>query len=143
MDGDLQHQPSCLFKMMNEYEKKKPNILVGTRNFKNLKGLHFMRKFMSLFLIFLINIFLKKKTNDPMSGFFIIQKRLFYRIENRLYKKGFKILTDIIYSSNKINIIDLSINFQKRKKNKSKMSLKILFHILILILSKKINTFTF
>ena len=78
-----------------------------------------------------------------MSGFFIIQKRLFYRIENRLYKKGFKILTDIIYSSNKINIIDLSINFQKRKKNKSKMSLKILFHILILILSKKINTFTF
>lgn len=143
MDGDLQHQPSCLFKMMNEYEKKKPNILVGTRNFKNLKGLHFMRKFMSLFLIFLINNFLKKKTNDPMSGFFIIQKRLFYRIENRLYKKGFKILTDIIYSSNKINIIDLSINFQKRKKNKSKMSLKILFHILILILSKKINTFTF
>ncbi len=28
MDGDLQHQPSCLFKMMNYFEKIRPNILV-------------------------------------------------------------------------------------------------------------------
>ena len=141
MDGDLQHQPSCLIKMMLEYEKIKPHILVGTRNFSNLKGLNFFRKFMSIFLIFLINIFLKKKTSDPMSGFFIIQKEKFFQIEKNLYKKGFKILSDIIYSKNNLKIVDFNINFKKRKNNESKMNLMVLIHIIILIIKKNLKTF--
>ena len=39
--------------------------------------------------------FLLKKTNDPMSGFFILKKEVFLRSKNKLYNSGFKILFDI------------------------------------------------
>lgn len=139
MDGDLQHQPSCLFKMMNYFEKIRPNILVGIRKFSNLEGLNFLRKFSSLLLIFFINIFLKKKTQDPMSGFFIVKKKNFLEVESKLYKNGFKILCDIIYSSKNLKINDFEIKFQKRKYNKSKMDLSVLIHIIILLIKKKVN----
>ena len=139
MDGDLQHQPSCLFKMMNYYEKVEPNILVGIRKFSKLKGLNFLRKFSSLLLIFLINFFFKKRTEDPMSGFFIIKKKNFLEVESKLYKNGFKILCDIIYSSKNLKINDFEIKFQKRKNNKSKMDLSVLIHIIILLIKKKVR----
>ncbi len=139
MDGDLQHQPSCLFNMMNYYEKIKPSILVGIRKFSNLEGLNILRKFTSLLLIFLINITLEKRTEDPMSGFFIIKKKKFLEVERKLYKKGFKILCDIIYSSKNIKINDFEIKFKKRKYNKSKMNLSVLIHIIKLLIKKKIK----
>ena len=141
MDGDLQHHPNCLTKMIKKYEIARPDIVVGIRNFSRLKGLNFLRKFMSLFLIFLINVLLKKKTNDPMSGFFIIKKEKFNKIKKKLYNNGFKILSDIIYSDDKLKIIDFEIKFRKRKNNKSKMNFKVLVHIIILIFKKKIINF--
>ena len=141
MDGDLQHQPSCLLKMINCYEKLKPDLLVGIRKFSNLDGLNFFRKFASLLLIFFINILLKKKTGDPMSGFFIMKKKNFFKIENKLYKKGFKILCDIIYSSNDLKIIDFEIDFKKRKHNTSKMNLSVLMHIIMMIFKKTFRIF--
>ena len=141
MDGDLQHQPSCLFKMMNYFEKARPNILVGIRKFSNIEGLNFLRKFASLLLILIINIFLKKKTEDPMSGFFIIKKKIFLQVQSKLYQKGFKILCDIIYSNKNLKINDFEIKFRKRKYNKSKMDLSVLIHIIILLIKKKVRSF--
>jgi len=141
MDGDLQHHPSCLLNMIKQYEKKKSDIIVGTRKFSNIEGLNFFRKFMSQFLILLISIFLKKKTSDPMSGFFIIKKNKFLKLEKSLYNKGFKILADIIYTDKNLKIEDVNINFKKRKKDKSKMNLIVLIHIIILIFQKKLKTF--
>ncbi len=141
MDGDLQHQPSCLFKMMNYYEKVRPNILVGIRTFSNIEGLNFLRKFASLLLILIINIFLKKRTEDPMSGFFIIKKKSFLQVQSKLYQKGFKILCDIIYSNKNLKINDFEIKFRKRKYNKSKMDLSVLIHIIILLIKKKVRFF--
>ena len=75
-----------------------------------------------------------------MSGFFVVKKTVFIRSRKKLYGKGFKILFDIIYSSNKnIKVNDYSIKFDSRKNNKSKMSLKILFHIFLLVIQKMIN----
>ena len=141
MDGDLQHQPSCLFNMMNYYEKIKPSILVGIRKFSNLEGLNILRKFTSLLLIFLINITLEKRTEDPMSGFFIIKKKSFLQVQSKLYQKGFKILCDIIYSNKNLKINDFEIKFRKRKYNKSKMDLSVLIHIIILLIKKKVRFF--
>ena len=137
MDGDLQHKPSCLRKMINMYLNKKPDILVGTRNFSNIRGLGFIRKNLSRAIILLINnILFKKKTNDPMSGFFIIKRNIFFKSENLLFKSGFKILFDIIYSFKIINSIDYDINFGIRRHNKSKLNFIILFKIVILIVFK-------
>tara|TARA_B100000242_G_C43046522_1_gene488532 strand:+ start:1817 stop:2509 length:693 start_codon:yes stop_codon:yes gene_type:complete len=144
MDGDLQHKPSCLKKMISIYKKEKPDVLVGIREFSEDKSLSFTRKFLSKLIIFFINrIFFVKKTNDPMSGFFILKKEVFLRSKNKLYNSGFKILFDIIFSYNNIKVLDYKINFGQRKFNKSKLNFKIVLKIVVLIIfklfQKKIN----
>lgn len=136
MDGDLQHRPSCLKKMITIY-KKNPHILVGARQFKKIKGLTITRKFISRFIIFFINFILGKKTTDPMSGFFIINKKIFFKIKNKLFNKGFKILADIIYSADKnIQIANYPIKFNNRLHHKSKMNLSVLWNLIVLIIFK-------
>ena len=54
--------------------------------------------------------------------------------KKNIYGKGFKLLFDLIYSSTEpFKIKEYKIIFNKRKNNKSKMSLKVIFHILVAI----------
>ncbi len=86
----------------------------------------FLRTTFSLFFIQLINLFFKKKTTDPLSGFFVCKKNLFLFYKKNFYLNGYKILFDIIYNSKEnLTILDHQINFKKRKHGKSKLDLKI------------------
>ena len=108
---------------------KKLDIAIGSRNLiKNgRKGLSLIRYLASILIIFIFNFFLGKKTADPMTGYFIFKKKILNQVYNKLYGKGFKILSDIIYSTNNdYKIEDVDINFKLRKKGGSKMNLKIL-----------------
>ena len=134
MDGDLQHDPKYLPILIDVFQKKKLNLLIATRNFKKRQGLSLFRFNASKLLIFLINKSLKKITTDPMSGFFIIKKRTFMNCKKKLYGKGFKILFDIIYSGKLSKILDFEIKFKTRLKHKSKMSFKVLFHLINIFL---------
>ena len=129
MDGDLQHDPKYIPKMIELFNKKNIDIVVGARPLlkgPNL-GLSETRRLASKLLIFLFLIF-KIKTIDPMSGFFLIKKNIYIKNKKYFYGKGFKILADILINSKmKINTIDFIINFKRRYKDKSKMSIKILF----------------
>ena len=140
MDGDLQHDPSNINKLIGVHVAENADIVVGSRNLFNKKneGLGLIRLTSSKFLILLISLLLNKKTDDPMSGFFIFKKKIYELNKNKLFAKGYKILFDLIYTSNeKLKIIDVDINFRKRSEGNSKMGFKIIF-ILILIIVKKI-----
>ena len=91
---------------------------------------------MSLLLIKLINLIFEKKTSDPMSGFFVIKKKLFFLNKKKLYGKGFKILFDLAYSNHNIIVADHLIKFDLRRNNKSKMNLKVIYHLIISIIKK-------
>ena len=134
MDGDLQHNPKYLPKIIRVFFEKKIDLLVCVRNFKKRSGLSIIRYFASLSLIFFINIFLGRRVSDPMSGFFIFKKKIYTSNKKNIYGKGFKLLFDLIYSSTEpFKIKEYKIIFNKRKNNKSKMSLKVIFHILVAI----------
>ena len=77
MDGDLQHNPSNIDKLIEVYVAENADIVVGSRNLFNKKneGLGLIRLTSSKFLILLISLLLNKKTDDPMSGFFIFKKK--------------------------------------------------------------------
>jgi len=140
MDGDLQHDPSNINKLIGVHVAENADIVVGSRNLFNKKneGLGLIRLTSSKFLILLISLLLNKKTDDPMSGFFIFKKKIYELNKNKLFAKGYKILFDLIYaSSEKLKIIDVDINFRKRSEGNSKMGFKVIF-ILILIITKKI-----
>ena len=134
MDGDLQHNPKYLPKIIRVFFEKKIDLLVCVRNFKKRSGLSIIRYFASLSLIFFINIFLGRRVSDPMSGFFIFKKKIYTSSKKNLYGKGFKLLFDLIYFSKRsLKIKEYMIIFSKRKNNKSKMNLKVICHIFVAI----------
>jgi len=137
MDSDLQHEPKDIFKLYNKFIKTNADIVVGSRNLlKRSKGLSLFRQIASISIIYTFNLFLGKKTSDPMSGFFIFKKNI-YNKKNNYFSKGFKILADLIYSSKKKLVVkDEKINFKIRKYNSSKMSIKILILIIFFIIKK-------
>jgi len=144
MDGDLQHKPSDLKKILNVYFKYNPDIAVGTRDLFKIKkhNLNFLRLLASRILILIVNLLLGNKTSDPMSGFFVFKKKIFQKSEKKMIKKGYKILLDLLYIKNQnVEVVDVNINFDSRMKGKSKMNLKILLYLISMISKKFINKF--
>ena len=144
MDGDLQHKPSDLKRILYVYFKYNPDIVVGTRDLFKIKkhNLNFLRLLASRILILIVNLLLGNKTSDPMSGFFVFKKKIFQKSEKKMIKKGYKILLDLLYIKNQnVEVIDVNINFDSRMKGKSKMSLKILLYLISMISKKFINKF--
>ena len=142
MDGDLQHKPSDIKKILYAFFVDTPDFVVGTRDlFKNKKhNINFFRLLASRILILIVNFLLGRKTSDPMSGFFMFKKEVFTKSQKKLIKKGYKILLDLIYIKNQsVKVIDVNINFDSRIKGKSKMSLKILIDLVSMILKKFIS----
>ena len=144
MDGDLQHDPKDLIKMYLLQTKKDLDFVIGVRSFKKgfLKGLGLMRYLASVSLILFFFILVGKKTLDPMSGFFIFKKEIYYKNKKFFFGKGFKILADfLINSKQNLKIKDITIDFNRRYNSKSKMSLRVLFILIqfyLLSLVKKI-----
>ena len=139
MDGDLQHQPKDIKKLLKVFQLKKAHIVIGSRELFTRKkhNLSFMRLSASRILIFIVNILLGNKTSDPMSGFFIFKKEIFIRNKYKLFNKGYKILMDLIYLDEKYQkIYDVKINFANRKKGESKMNMKILLSLIYMIIYK-------
>ena len=136
MDSDLQHDPKYLPKIINLYFLKKLDFVVAVRNFNEDPGLGVIRRFSSILLSYIFNYFLGYRVSDPMSGFFMFKKSIYYKYKHHLFGKGWKILADLIYNKEKFLIKELRIHFLRRTENKSKMSLKVLINIIRLFLFK-------
>lgn len=142
MDGDLQHDPTYIPKMKNEYKKYNCDIVIGTRDLltNRIEGLGFIRQNISKILIKIINIFLKRKTMDPMSGYFLFKKQIYDENKHLLYLKGYKILADLIYSSKReLNIRDIKIEFRHRMGGLSKANFRVFFFLGFFIIKKIIR----
>jgi len=142
MDGDLQHDPKNIKKMLFEFQKDSNlNMVIAVRNFhKKILGMTLFRVYFSKLLIFFITVFFGKKTLDPMSGFFLIKKKFFMKNHKKYFLKGYKILADILYNSkNEIYSKDVIINFKKRIYGKSKMNFKILLILIYFLINNKLK----
>ena len=140
MDGDLQHNPKYIPKLLRIYDSKNADIVIATRDlfYKKNPGLSYFRKLFSMVLIVLFSFLIGKKTKDPMSGYFLFNKKIYKKNKKKYFGKGYKILADILYnSSGNLKIIDYDIEFSHRLKNKSKMN----FKILIILLEFLLKTF--
>ena len=136
MDGDGQHNPKYIKKMFKIFINKNPDFVIGARKFDDInESLSFTRFLASKILIYLFKILFKLKTSDPMTGFFLFKKNFYLKNKKYFFGKGYKILADLLYSTPyKLKIIDLKIKFLKRKNEKSKMNLNILFILIKFIL---------
>ena len=139
MDGDLQHPPQYIEKMYSVFINQKCDFVIGSRDLLKRKnyGLSQIRRLFSIILIIMINFLLGNKTKDPMSGFFIFKKEIYIKNKKKLFSSGYKILSDLIYSSkNNLKIKDVNIRFDRRISGKSKMNLSILLILIYFIFSR-------
>ena len=145
MDGDFQHHPKYILNLVKNFNKTNSDIVVGTRDLTSTKKtkLSIFRLGSSFIVTTFLNIALGKKTSDPLTGFFLFKKEIYKKNKKQLFAKGYKILADLIYSSKeKLNIVDVGINFGNRARGESKMSFKILI-ILISFIAQKFQNRVF
>jgi len=139
MDGDLQHNPKDILKLTYIFEKKNCDIVFGSRNLKSYKAVNLnpIRFYFSKILNLIFNFLFNTDFNDPMSGFFIIKKKVFLQSKKKLLLMGYKILIDIILSApKKLKIEEIIINFNMRNQGFSKMRFKILLQLILFLIIK-------
>lgn len=134
MDGDLQHPPELIPKLLREIRKGK-DIVVASRYMKGGKsefGLH--RKIVSKVATFFAHMSLQEteKISDPLSGFFIFRRNLIKPED--IQSQSYKVLLEVVVASHSMNISEISYRFNKRKYGKSKLGGKEFIRFIALVL---------
>lgn len=130
MDCDLQHDVRYIPLMWNKFKKSDCDLVIASRFKKRslLGNLGLLRSFISNTAIFMINFVFGKITSDPLSGFFMCKRELVLKNKKYFFAKGYKILFDILFNSQKnLIVLDQKIEFKKRSYEKSKFKFAIIW----------------
>lgn len=143
MDADLQHPPELLPAMVHVLESEKATFVVGSR-FTNggadrgFFELHRKIVTKSFQLLTWSLLPATRKTTDPMSGFFMFDKR-FVRSTTKLRPQGFKIMMELIVRVRAFTVVELPVRMRDRVAGETKSGAKQAFtffgHVLRLLMS--------
>jgi dolichol-phosphate mannosyltransferase len=138
MDGDLQHDPALIPRMLEELQGGH-DIVSGSRflSGRDVEGLPSdLRRRLTDYGNKLTNLFLGKQLSDPLTGFFATSRRLFLDSIPRMQADGFKVFFDLAYNNRKATIKELAFDFQQRRLGESKLQLYVLWLLLCDLVSK-------
>jgi dolichol-phosphate mannosyltransferase len=144
MDADLQHDEAVLPKMFDLISSRHLDLVVGSRNIGggSMGEFSTWRVRLSRLGRRLSGVEKHAQLTDPMSGFFVVRRTFFERIAHRLTGIGFKILLDIVLSSQgPIRIGEVPYHFRLRQHGQSKLDLIVGLEYLELILDKLIGSY--
>jgi dolichol-phosphate mannosyltransferase len=136
MDSDLQHDPSNLNRITNVIIKKNVDMVIGSRFLKKSKyNKHKLSSILRVFLSKTFNLIFNKifctNVSDPLSGIFISKRKILISNQDKLFKRGFKIILDyLIILRFKYKIIECPIILNERIEGKSKLNITILLLII-------------
>ena len=136
MDADLQHDEKKIPLMLEKLKNENLDLVIASRflNNKKTKGLSKYRNFMSVLANKISNKISGATLSDPMSGFFLIKRKVFDNIAPSLSGIGFKILLDIFSScKGKIKFQEIYFEFKKRKHGDSKLDSLVIWEYLLLL----------
>jgi dolichol-phosphate mannosyltransferase len=138
MDGDLQHDPALIPRMLEELQSG-ADIVSGSRFLAGgrAEGLSSdLRQNLSDYGNRLVNLLLGKRLTDPLTGFFATSRRLFLESIPRMQADGFKVFFDLVYQNRKAATKELAFDFQRRQHGESKLQLYVLWLLLCDVASK-------
>jgi len=139
MDGDLQHDEAILPEMLDRLRTEKLDLVVGSRNVEGGSMGEFgaLRVWLSEAGRKLSRLVCRCDIQDPMSGFFMLDRRFLDRAMRRLSGMGFKILVDLLASSPRpVRFAEVPFRFRQRQLGESKLESVILLEYLCLIADK-------
>ncbi len=139
MDADLQHDERILPLMLNRLKSDRLDIVIGSRNVdggsmgdftKNRVALSHLGKRLSRFAC-------RCEVGDPMSGFFILDRRFLEEVVHDLSTVGFKILVDLLSSARRpVRLAEVPYRFRARHRGESKLDVLVGVEYIQLLLDK-------
>jgi len=131
IDADLQHDPAILPQMIAALDAG-AEIAVGSRYVEGggTGTWNAARRFQSWVATKLAQTFLGVELTDPMSGYFILRRDDFNRIQKQLDSSGFKILLEIIARLAPSRLEEIPYTFRARVAGQSKLTSKVVFQFL-------------
>lgn len=126
MDGDLQHPPETIPAMVKDALTN--DLVVASRYRKGGSaggldgGIRHLVSRGSTFLAKTIFPYRLRKVTDPMTGFFLVDRRKIDR--SRMQPKGFKILLEICATHPELHISEVPLQFAERVSGESHGTLK-------------------
>lgn len=143
MDADLQHDETILPKMLAEIERG-ADVVVGTRYDAggSTGDWNESRLAMSRFATRASRAILKQSVSDPMSGFFMITRKVLDTTVYDLSALGFKILFDILATARQpLKIAEVPYHFRDRFAGDSKLDEMVIWEYGMLLADKMIGRF--
>jgi dolichol-phosphate mannosyltransferase len=145
MDADLQHDEAVLPRMLAEIEQNSADMVIGTRYAigGGTDEWNESRKAMSRIATAASRVILSQPVSDPMSGFFMLRRKVLDLIVHGLSGLGFKILLDILATAkNKpIHIVEVPYCFRNRFAGESKLDETVIWEYGMLLADKTIGRF--
>lgn len=124
IDGDLQHPPETLIKMLDEMAKG-ADLAVASRHVEGggVSDWGFMRRILSrgaqmLGLLILPNVI--GRVSDPMSGYFMVRRSAIANCP--MNPLGYKILIEVLGRGNIGSVAEVGYVFQERQEGESKVT---------------------
>jgi dolichol-phosphate mannosyltransferase len=144
MDADLQHDETVLPRMLAEIEQGGADLVVGTRYSAggSTGDWNKSRRAMSQLATMTSRAILKQPVSDPMSGFFMLQRKVLDFTVRGLSGLGFKILLDILATAKQpLRIAEVPYHFRDRFAGESKLDEMVIWEYGMLLADKTIGRF--
>lgn len=142
MDGDFQHDETIVPRMLNQAMDDGLDIVVASRHVQGASMGRFARErvWLSGLGLKLSRLILHTEVHDPMSGFFLVQRRFVEEVIYRTSGVGFKILVDLLASARKpVKLAEVPYTFRLRESGESKLDLRVGLEYVYLVLDKLIG----
>jgi len=143
IDGDLQHDETLIPQMLARLKSDNLDLVIGSRNVAGGSMGRFAASRVRLSNLGRLasRRVISCELQDPMSGFFVADRRFINIAMPRISAIGFKILLDLIASSPRlVRLAEVPYEFQSRFRGESKLDTTVGFEYLTLVLHKLIGS---
>ncbi len=142
MDADLQHDETMLPVMLERIRDRNLNVVIASRRVEGGSMGDFARPRVVLSDIGsrISRLICRCEVSDAMSGFFMVEAEYFRGLVPRLTGRGFKLLVDILASSEEVPLVgEVPYRFNQRQAGESKLDTSVQLEYLFLIVDKLIG----
>ncbi len=140
IDGDLQHDETRIPAMLAALRSGTYDLAVASRHVAGGDNAGLSSRFRHVLSdggIRLAQAFLPVRLTDPMSGFFLLPRPLFEDLARGLNGQGFKILLDLVLSSQApLRVLEIPARFSERVAGESKLDALVMVQFGGLLLDK-------
>jgi dolichol-phosphate mannosyltransferase len=139
MDGDGQHDPKLISRLLRRMDDSDADVVVASRYLDSAEsGLCGPRHLISRGGVVLSGLLLGLRLADPMSGCFLMRRDWYEIVRPSLSGLGFKILVDVVASGRRRPVVEqIPTVLRARAGGESKLDLRVAVDLITLLVDKR------